>query len=903
MLANEIRTKYVEFFKERGHLHLPSASLVPIDILGEEDKTTLFSGSGMQQFKPFFTGAATPPSGRVTTVQKCVRTGDIDSAGDLSHCTFFEMLGNFSFGDYFKAEVIPWTWEFLTVVVGLDPDRFCVTVYQDDDEAFEVWHKVIGLPEDRIHRLGESKNYWPANAISEGPDGPCGPCSEVFYRIAPLEQMTNDPSLTPTERYKIDDDAGRWIEVWNNVFTQFDRSADETGKAILSPLPKKNNDTGAGFDRIVMVHQGKNSVFETDLFQPILNKITELSGKKYTGTMAPVDFALRVVAEHVRTTVFCIADGILPSNEGRGYVLRYIMRRAIRYAKSVLGFDEPFLYKVAPLVIEQMGGFYTELKEREGLILQTIEAEEERFLRTLGNGSVRLAEMLNSPLVQELKVLSGHDAFMLHDTYGFPFDLTKDMAAENGIAVDLTGFEQARAEQQQRSRDASAPKEVWASGESAISTLQKDVAPTRFLGYSETTSKSRVVAIVQNNRLVGSAKAGDEVEIVLDSTPFYAESGGQVGDQGTLSTVAGDVTCAALLKVIDTVKTSGYWLHKAKALEGELHVGSEVFASVDGSRRRHIIRNHTSTHLLQAALREVLGAHVHQKGSLVSPTELRFDFTHTQPMTIDEIRRVEELVNAEILADVPVSIYNDVPIAQAKERGAMALFGEKYGDTVRMVEIPGFSMELCGGIHLERTSQAGMFKILSETGVGAGVRRIQAATGKSTLDYLDGLEQRNLHLASILRSNTRDLIIAAEKLVKEKAELQKLVQQLRSSGSQSESLQSHDVQGITVLIGIVANSDVESLSAIADKTAQQKGSAVVVIGTAKDGKAQFVAKVTQDLIPRGLHAGNIVKEVAKAAGGGGGGRADFAQAGGKDADKVSEALDLVISIVSSQIKN
>jgi alanyl-tRNA synthetase len=902
MLANELRQKYLDFFAARGHLYLPCAPLTPIDVLGEEDKTTLFTGSGMQQFKPYFTGAATPPHGRIATVQKCVRTGDIESAGDLSHCTFFEMLGNFSFGDYFKAEVIPWTWEFLTKEVGLDPDRFCVTVYLDDDEAFEVWNKVVGLPEDRIHRMGEDKNYWPANAISEGPDGPCGPCSEVFYRVVPLEEMTTDPSLTPTERYKIDDDAGRWLEVWNNVFTQFDRSEDETGKAILTPLPKKNNDTGAGFDRIVQVHQGKQSVFQTDLFEPILDQIVELSGHPYTGTMEPVDFALRVIAEHSRTMVFCIGDGILPSNEGRGYVLRYIMRRAMRYGKTVLGFDEPFLYKIAPRVIDQMGGFYTELAQRRELILQTIKDEEERFLRTLANGMGRLTTVIEAALANHSDVLSGEEAFTLYDTYGFPLELTKDIASERGLTVDLSGFEQAKAEQQQRSRIASAPREVWATGESAIPALQKSAPPTDFLGYKEIIAEAKVVAIIHHNTLVDSARAGDEVEIVLDQTPFYAEAGGQVGDTGFITTPGGDTTCALKIHVLDTQKTSGYWLHKAKVLEGEVHTGQTVLAAVDGERRRDIMRNHTTTHLLQAALREVLGGHVHQKGSLVSPDILRFDFTHTQPMTHDELWRVEEIVNQRILADEEVHIYSDIPISEAKERGAMALFGEKYGDTVRMVEVPGFSLELCGGIHLQRTSQAALFKIQSETGVGAGIRRIEACTGRTAIEFVNNVEMKLEKVAQMLKSNPRDILIAAEKFVKERSDLQKQIQQLKSgAASTGGDLETIDVSGIPVILGAVPNADGEMLSNLADRTAQSKGSAVVVLGSESEGKVVFVAKVTADLVQRGFHAGNIVREVAKIAGGGGGGRPDFAQAGGRDASKLKEALSKVPELVEQQL--
>src|SRR5579871_5873169 len=443
MLANELRQKYIEFFQSKDHLLLHSAPLVPIDILGNPDTSTLFTSAGMQQFKTYFAAAATPPRPRIATVQKCLRTVDIDSVGDYSHCTFFEMLGNFSFGDYFKGEVIPWTWEFLTQVVGLDPDRLCVTVFLDDSEAFDIWHNVIGLPEERIHRLGADKNFWPANAILEGPEGPCGPCSEIFYRVAPLEEMTTDPALSPTERYLIDDAAGRWVEIWNNVFTMFDWSRDADGKPALTPLPNKNNDTGAGLDRIAYVSQGKTSVFETDLFGPTLARIETLSGKKYEGTMSTTDFAFRVVAEHIRSTVFCIADGILPSNEKAGYILRYIMRRAIRYGKMALGFEAPFLHEVAPEIIAQMGDFYPELVSGRELILKTIQAEEEQFRRTLDNGMRRLEDMLASEEAKGSHALPGRDIFRLYDTYGFPLELTRDIATERGFTLDMDGYQQA----------------------------------------------------------------------------------------------------------------------------------------------------------------------------------------------------------------------------------------------------------------------------------------------------------------------------------------------------------------------------------------------------------------------------------------------------------------------------
>jgi alanyl-tRNA synthetase len=895
MLANEVRQKYIEFFQERGHLYLPSAPLRPVDVLGRPDKTTLFTGSGMQQFKPYFTGEAVPPSPRVLTVQKCLRTVDIDAVGDMQHCTFFEMLGNFSFGDYFKAEVIPWTWEFLTQVIGLDSDRFSVTVYLDDDEAYDIWRNVVGLPDERIHRLGEDKNYWPANSISEVIEGPCGPCSEIFYRLVPLEEMTTNPSLTPTERYKIDDDAGRYVEVWNNVFTQFNLSKGDGGEAVLTPLPKKNNDTGAGFDRIVMVKQGKRSVFETDLFGPTLQHISEMAGEPYGGTMSPTDFAMRVVAEHTRSMIFCIADGILPGNSGAEYQLRYVMRRAVRYGKTVLGFEEPFLHLVAPRLIEQMGGFYTELQEKRDLILQTVQREERQFRETLDKGMVLVERLLQSPEVQDSKLISGEDAFDLYQTYGFPLGLTKDIAAEQGVEVDEAGYEAAEA--RHRGISGGGPREVWQTGDGQ----RVELPPTSFVGYDGVSEEANVIALLQNKQPVDSARAGDEVTVILDRTPFYAEAGGQVGDMGWIVAPPGDTTCALRIEVTDTQKVAGVYYHTAKVLEGEIHTGQTVRAQVEAERRRAIMRNHTTTHLLQAALREVLGGHVYQKGSLVGPDYLRFDFTHTQPISHDEVKRIEEIVNRHILADEPVVVHSDVPISEAKSRGAMALFGEKYGDTVRMIEIPGFSLELCGGTHLQRTSQAGLFKITSQSGVGSGVRRIEALTGAGAIQHMNSLERQIEQVAELLKSNPRDVLVAAEKLAKERSELQKEVLRLKSgAASGAADLATSDVSGIAVVTGALKDADVDALSALADRSAQQKGSVVVVLGGQSDGKVVFVAKVTPDLVKRGLHAGNLVREVAKVAGGGGGGRPDFAQAGGRDPDKLDEAIAKVAELVRAQ---
>lgn len=896
MTSNELRTKYIEFFTANGHLLLPSAPLVPIDCLGVEDRSTLFTSAGMQQFKPYFIGAAKPPSGRIVTIQKCVRTGDIDSVGDYSHCTFFEMLGNFSFGDYFKAEVIPWTWEFLTQWLKLDPDRLCVTVFEEDDEAAEIWRTSVGLPPDRIHRLGEDKNYWPANAISAGPNGPCGPCTEVFYRVAPESEMTNDPSLTPTQRFKLDDDAGRWLEIWNNVFTQFDRQ-ERDGTPVLVPLPARNNDTGAGFERIAQVLQGVGSVFETDLFRPILSRIESLCGAKYLGQPGGRDFAFRVVAEHARSTAFCVADGILPSNEGRGYVLRRIMRRAVRFGKTSLGFEAPFLHEVVDSVIETMGATYPELSERREHILQTARSEEERFRRTLDNGNLKLLELLGR--VEPSKGIAGEDAFTLYDTYGFPLELTREIAAERGIAVDEEGFQAALEQQRERSREAGGmDREVFRSLGEAVVELQTTLAPSEFVGYERlSVEQAQVLAIIASGELVDFVRTGQEADVVLDVTPFYAESGGQVGDTGTLRGPQG------LCAVKDTRRLSSLILHHVLVAEGSLAVGETVEARVDAERRFDIMRNHTATHLLHAALREVLGSHVHQKGSLVAPDRLRFDFTHGKPMTAEEISRVEELVNERILRDLPVVVHSRLPISEARARGAMALFGEKYGDYVRMVEVEGVSRELCGGTHLKHTSQAGIFKIVSETGIAAGVRRIEAVTGAGALLHLSRLAETLDAAAGILKTGPRDVVAAVERLASERARLEKELQEWKAraaAGSSGADLAEHRVHDVCVVTGSLAAADAETLAAIADREARSRGSAVIVLGTEHEGKALFVAKVTPDLVSQGYHAGNLVREVARVAGGGGGGRADFAQAGARDAARLQEALAKALEVVAEQ---
>jgi alanyl-tRNA synthetase len=900
MLARELRQKYFDFFVGRGHLVQPSASLVP-----ENDPSQIFTGAGMIPFKPYFYGAALPPHTRLTTCQKCVRTTDIEDVGDFSHCTFFEMLGNFSFGDYFQAEVIPWAWEFLTQWLKLDPDRLCVTIYLTDDEAFRIWNEVIGLPPDRIHRLDEDKNYWPPNSASD-PEftGPCGPNSEIFYRVAPEEEMTQDPNLTPTERYKLDDKAGRWLELWNLVFIQYNRGKDAEGKPLLSPLPKKNIDTGMGLDRVAYVLQGGKSIYDNDQLRSIVARLEELSGKTYGGTNDPQDIAFRLVTEHVRSLTFIITDGVEPGNTDRNYVLRRIMRRAILRGKTQLGFEEPFLDQVVPAVVAAMGDAYPELRERERFICGVARHEEELFRETLERGIERFNHAANA---QDGKTFSGEIAFDLYSTYGFPLDLTQEMATERGLIVDMEGFRQAEEAHRHRSSGKTGP--VFVDKGTGLAEVQRHFPPTEFLGYTHADADARVLALLQNGATVEFARAGDEVTVVLDRTPFYAESGGPVGDTGRLEGQPRDVTCRFVVEVTDTQKDNGYWLHRGKVLEGEITPDAPVRARVDIARRRAILRNHTTTHLLQAALRQVLGPDVHQAGSKVEPDQLRFDFTYPHPLTHEQLEQIEEIVNTHILDDTEVLIHNDVPIEEARQRGAMALFGEKYGSTVRMVEIPGFSLELCGGIHLTHTSQAGLFKIVSETGVSAGVRRIVAVTGAGAVAYVARREEALAQVAALLKSNPNDVVTAAERLVAQRQELERKNRQLIaetvsakvSIRPSASVIQNRNVNGVSVIAEKLDGMDAEMLANTADQMAQQQKSAVIVLGTVTDGRVAFTAKVTGDLVAKGLHAGNLVREVAKIAGGGGGGRPEFATAGGRDPSKLQEALDAVPRLVEAAL--
>ncbi|MDH7482567.1 MAG: alanine--tRNA ligase [Armatimonadota bacterium] len=887
MLSSELRTKYLKFFEERGHLIYPSDSLVP------DDPTLLFTSAGMVQFKPYFIGARKPPRSRITTAQKCLRTGDLEVVGTTPfHHTFFEMMGNFSFGDYFKKEAIAWAWEFLTKVLGFSPNDLWVSVYENDDEAYEIWEKIVGVPNERIVRLGAGKNYWPPNAPTEGPNGPCGPCSEIFFDYGAdvgCKRPNCDPSC----------DCARFSEVWNLVFMQYNREEDGT----LTPLPQKNIDTGLGLERVTAILQGTPTNFETDLFFPIIKSIEEVSGAKYQAKESDADIAFRVIADHIRAMVFAIADGVLPSNVGRGYVLRRIIRRAVLKGR-LLGLQEPFLDRIAPVVVEVMKDPYPELVEREGHVCRTIRADEEKFLRTLNQGMQKLEEAIEAVLKGSggaEKVLPGMEAFVLYDTYGFPLELTEEIAAEHGLRVDIQGFNEAMEEQRRKAREGSEiPSELFAASLMTLAEIEKEEPETEFVGYDMLISESKIVGILKNGELVDSASQNDEIELVLDRTPFYAESGGQVGDKGIITTKEG-----AEVAVEHTYRAGSLIVHSGRVTSGKLSRGERVTAAVDSVRRMATMRNHTATHLLHKALRVVLGEHVVQSGSSVDPERLRFDFTHPSPLSPEELARVESIVNTEIYNSLPVEIYQTT-LEQAKEDGAMALFTEKYGGQVRVVRIGDVSLELCGGTHVSNTSQVGIFKIVSESSVGAGLRRIEAMTGLAALAYLNEREALLNAAAEILRTAPTDVPDAVRRLVENLKTAEKRISDLQrrivSGGAEELASRAVDVNGIK-LIAARVEGDAEALSTLADGLANKLKSAVVVLGAPADGKVIFVSKVTADLVKKGFNAGDIIREVAKVAGGGGGGRPDFAQAGGRDVGKLDEALEKARELVKKKAES
>lgn len=853
MTGNEIRKAYLDFFESKKHLKLHSFSLVP-----ENDPSLLLIGAGMAPLKPYFTGKLVPPSYRVTTSQKCIRTGDIDNVGRTArHHTFFEMLGNFSFGDYFKKEAITWAWEFLTEVLELDTNKLYVTVYPEDEEAYDIWHNIVGLSDERIFKLED--NFW------EIGEGPCGPDSEIFYDLGP-ERGCGKPTCN------VGCDCDRYLEIWNLVFTQFNKTKDGS----YEPLEKKNIDTGAGLERLASVIQQKESNFETDLLFPIMQKVIDVCRGDYNNKEQKI--AVKVIGDHIRAVTMMIGDGILPSNEGRGYVLRRILRRAVRFGR-VLGIEEAFLVNLVDIVIDMYKEAYPELAERKELIKTVIATEEAQFSATLAQGLELLNAMIED--ADGTGVLAGEKVFKLYDTFGFPVELTEEIVQEHGMTIDHDGFDKAMKAQQERARAARAKVSA------KVATPDTTGLDQSALVKDENAINARVVLIGIDGAAVERAEKDTAITIILDKTPFHAEGGGQIGDTGYITGPSGKA------EVTDTKSlANGLTYMIAIVTEGSLSKGDEVDITVDKVRNLDIARNHTATHLLQAALRKVLGTHVNQAGSLVTPERLRFDFTHFSPMTNEELAEVEKEVNRQIMKNVDLEI-EEMPVDDAIKKGAMALFGEKYGDIVRVVNVPGFSCELCGGSHVPNTSVIGSFRIVGESGTGTGIRRIEAVTGKAAHERAVADAVLLQETATLLKSKEADIPAKIEQLLTALKEAEREVAQLShklATSSLDDILAAkEEIHGVSVTAASVTVDSAEGLRDMADMVLDKVGG-IVLLGAVQGDKVSFVCKVDKELTKQGYHAGKIVKAAAVAAGGGGGGRPDMAQAGGKDPQKLEEAL-------------
>lgn len=871
---NELREKYLSFYESKEHLRLPSFSLVP-----QNDASLLLINAGMAPLKPYFTGKKKPPKTRVTTCQKCIRTPDIERVGKTArHGTFFEMLGNFSFGDYFKHEATAWAWEFVTKELELPIDRIWISIYEDDDEAFDIWTKEVGVAPDHIVRFGKEDNFWEIGT------GPCGPCSELYFDRGE-KYGCGSPDC------KVGCECDRFVEFWNLVFTQFDK--DENGN--YNKLAHPNIDTGMGLERLAVIMQDVDNIFEVDTIKNIMEAVCKISGKTYKQD-EKTDVSLRVITDHIRSGVFLISDGVQPSNEGRGYVLRRLLRRAARHGR-LLGVKEPFLYKIADTVIQESGGAYPVLKEKQEFIKKAIRIEEERFAETINSGLEILNQYIAETKQEDGKVLSGARAFKLYDTYGFPIDLTLEIVEEQGITVDMEGFEKEMQIQRETARN-NRKDDAGAGWDDDVFTRMKDVT-TLFEGYTENNVQAKIVAIANASDLVKEAVVGDHVTVLLDRTCFYGESGGQVGDTGTL---VGD---GVVMDVVNTTKAAdGKYLHQCVVKKGVCHTGDVVTATYDEERRADIMRNHSATHLLQRALRDVLGSHVEQSGSLVTPERLRFDFTNFTAVTPDELAEVERMVNRAVLAGLPVNI-SEMDIESAKKLGAMALFGEKYGDRVRVVQMGDYSIELCGGCHVSNTAQVGLFKILSESGVASGIRRIEAVTGNGVLEYMNQNEETLQRTAQALKTNLHEIVQKAEAVTAENRSLQKELEAMKTqmAGNQSGALldSAKEANGAKIVIAKIDDADNNTLRKLGDSLKEKESNLVLLLAGVKDGKAVLVCMATKNAVAKGAHAGNIVREVAKLAGGGGGGKPDSAQAGAKDLSKLDDALIKAETIIAEMI--
>ena len=881
LTGKQIRQMFIKYFEDKGHTHVASSSLVPYN-----DPTLLFTNAGMNQFKDVFLGLEKRDYTRATTAQKCVRAGgkhnDLDTVGRTArHHTFFEMLGNFSFGDYFKRDAIANAWGFLTEELKLPKDQLYITIYKDDDEAHDLWREIADVPEERIIRLGEKDNFW-----QMGETGPCGPCSEIHIDRG-AEHACNHPDGCALGVC----DCDRWLEIWNLVFMQYNR--DENG--VLTPLPRPSIDTGMGLERITSVIQNVNSNYDTDLIYPLIEKVEEISGKKYD--RGDAGFPFRVIADHARSCTFLICDGVLPSNEGRGYVLRRILRRAVRLGKSI-GIEGAFLYKFSAKVAEMMGEDYPELLEKLSFIEKVIKTEEERFQMTLNDG-IRIVDDTIARLKAEGKTeIDGPTAFTFYDTYGFPIDLTQDMAAESGMTVDEKGFEAAMQAQRELSKKSKKDITAWDLAFTVKEQLG-DLDKTEFVGYDQLAVETTLAGMIADGQKITEAEEGQEVYVVLPTTPFYAMSGGQAGDHGVITGATGKIVVDSTEKMPD-----GKYVHHG-VVSGTIDAGETVTAQVDAAVRQATARNHTATHLLHKALREVLGDHVHQAGSSVDGQRLRFDFSHLTAVTDAELAQVEQKVNEVILQAIPVNIF-ETGIEEAKKLGFTALFGEKYGDVVRCVQAGDYSMELCGGTHVKNISEIGLFKVVSEGAVAAGVRRIEAVTGMGAYQYALQKEQLVAELSRSLKSAEKDIVGRVEQLAAQNKELEKEIAQLHAAASknQVDGLLDNvkEVNGVKVLACEVEAADMNSLRDMSDMFRDKLQSGVVVLGAKSDSGVNLIVAATKDLTQRGIHAGKMVKEIAKVTGGGGGGRPDMAQAGGKDYSKLADALNLAEGLVADQLK-
>ena len=878
--VNELRRKYLEFFESKGHLAMKSFSLVP-----HNDNSLLLINAGMAPLKPYFTGQEIPPRRRVTTCQKCVRTGDIENVGKTArHLTFFEMLGNFSFGDYFKHEALAWSWEFLTKTLGMDPDRLYPSIYGEDDEAYDIWTKEIGVPGEKITRFyrdenGECDNFWEHGA------GPCGPCSEIYYDRGE-KYGCGKPDC------KVGCECDRFMEIWNNVFTQFEND----GNGNYTTLKQKNIDTGMGLERLATVVQDVDSIFDVDTIKALRDKVCEISGKEYKKEYK-WDVSIRIITDHIRSATFMISDGIMPSNEGRGYVLRRLIRRAARHGR-LLGIDGMFLSDLSETVIESSKDGYPELEEKKNMIFKVLTEEENKFNKTIDTGLNILAEMEAKISEEGNKTLSGDDAFKLYDTYGFPLDLTKEILEEKGFSVDEEGFKKAMEVQREKARNARKTTNYMGADETVYESLDKNLT-SKFVGYDKLENESEITALTTEKEVVQALAEGDNGTILVNETPFYATMGGQTGDKGIIETANGK------FKVVDTIKLHGSMIgHVGYVVEGMVQVGDKVALKVYSANREAIAKNHSATHLLQKALKLVLGEHVEQAGSYVDAERLRFDFTHFQAMTKEEIAKVESIVNEQIANGLDV-VTKEMTLEEAKKTGAMALFGEKYGDTVRVVSMGNFSVELCGGTHVSNTKEISYLKVISEAGISAGVRRIEALTGNGLIKHFEEMEKLLNEAAKAAKSDAHNLT----------KKIHSLNDEIKSLSSENEKLKAKlanesvgdaldnvvEVKGVKLLATKVADVDMNGLRNLGDQLKEKMGGGVVVIVSTTNDKANVIVMADNDAISKGAHAGNMIKEIAKCVGGGGGGRPNMAQAGGKNPAGADMAIEKAKEILESQL--